>query len=213
MISVKYIFAAIVLLYTHAIHAQIVAVTVKGDSILVNPDGTWSQLTTTKAALALEEITATLKVDKKDSFTNTRIRTTESWAYFANNSLIASATRSNNKFVFHFITKNVGCLEKLKSKVLVQLENGEIVELTQMSDTHCGTIPSASFIPISVEGLESQDYKTLINRNLYMLAMNKWTTLRIYGSEGFVEFSASELTNHNWSQFFEEHLLVLGYGN
>lgn len=210
---IKYFLSAVLALVATCLHAQVLAVTENGDSITVNADGTWSQLNATKAALALEEISATLKVDKKDAFTNTRIRTTESWAHFDKNSLIASATRSNDKYIFHFITKNVGCLEKLKSKVLVQLENDEIIEFTQMSDTHCGTIPSASFIPISIAGLESPDYKSLINKNLQMIALNRWTSLRIYGSEGFVEFVASELKNHNWSQFFEEHLVVLGYGN
>jgi len=199
-------------IFTLASIAQIRAVTEKGDTILVFENGTWKKLNETKT---IKEIETTVKATVEvDAFDNTKKIRTESWFRFGENKLGNTISgylfRVDDLTVFNIsYTGDLGCLSEYSSTMKVKLDNGKVIEFSQISDTDCGDNPSARFIPLTREQMKNEDYKSILKENLEMLKNYNWVTIRINGSEYYTDIIpkiTKKVTKPE--QFFIQHLIA-----
>jgi len=215
----KYIiFAILFFFYDYGI-SQEKAVLTNGDSINVYSDGTWEYANERDGVdnwKPLNNITASIEKEEIDPYDKTKLTTTKSWISIGKSStgalVFGSAISLNNTIGFHIgIIEDLGCLSNESSKILVKLANGEIVELTQVSQKNCTPTQSATFLPIPKHEIEGPKHEALMKANLDKLIRNNWVSLRIYGTEHQADITPSETEKYNGALFFREHLQALGY--
>ncbi len=86
----------------------------------------------------------------------------------------------NNRSPLMYNSDNLGCFSEYKTKMLVKLTNGELVEFSQISDMDCGDIPNGSFFPVSRDEMKDESsYQLILDENLEMLKNYNWVTIRL----------------------------------
>jgi len=159
---------------------------------------------------------ATVKLDENriDEFTGDLIRTTPytEIGKSCKGSIRVSLRRINDLYILQL---NAGspygneCLLEFDSKVLIMLENNEILSFYQASETNCGEYISGKFLTGKKEiaGNMTDDlYISYQQDRLQKLRDNKWVKLRVYYSGEFVDYSPAR---KNSGTFFIEHLKAL----
>lgn len=199
------------------------AITDDGDTVILHKDGTWSakqNLSEANLILTnwqpLSSINVLIEKENIDPYKGTKEVITKSWINFAKTEtgaiLLGNAISTQQTVGFNFaVMEDLGCLSKENSMVMVKLENGDIIEMAQVSETNCAPSQSAIFMPVSHEEIDSPDFEKIMRKNLNKLASNNWVSMRIYGTkyEADVEPIVSE--KYNGAQFFREHLQAVGF--
>jgi hypothetical protein len=193
--------------------AQIKATTEKGDTILVFENGTWSHLKkeTKPVANIVSNVKATVTVDE---FTNKKSVQTEIWHRFGQDKLkntISGYLRKIDNLTVFLISYSgdVGCLSKHSSTLKVKLSNGDIIEFSQISDTDCGKSPSANFIPLTKDQLNTPSYNDILIENIELLKKYDWETIRLQGSKYYTDIMPFTTRGVDKpEQFFRQHIIA-----
>lgn len=102
---------------------------------------------------------------------------------------------------------DLGCLSKHDGKMMILFEDGEILEIAQVSDTDCSDTPSAQFIITSRKVAESNDIGLIqseIANNLEFFKNKKVTKVRVYGSKFYDEIELKPGTELVFAQMIED---------
>lgn len=203
--------------------AQKQAITEDGDTVILNKNGTWAPIRHSSAGdliltdwQPLASINVQIEKENVDPYKGTREVITKSWINFAKTEtgaiLLGNAISTKGTVGFNFaVMEDLGCLSSENSKVLVKLENDEIIEMAQVSETNCAPSPSAIFMPVSHQELQSPDFEQIMRRNLNKLAANNWVSMRIYGTKYEADVEPINSEKYNGAQFFREHLQAMGF--
>lgn len=200
------------LLLSGQISAQIIAVTEKGDTISVYENGTWEKLNKEKKSVEIETtVKATIEVDEFEK--SKRIKT-ENWAQFgkdvAGRTINGSLIRVDDLTAFSIsYSGEIGCMSEYTTTLKVKLTNGQIIEFSQVSDTDCGSSPSAIFIPINKELGNEPNFNELMSDNIDMLKQYDWETIRLNGTEYYTDIKPNPNRRiEKPEQFFRQHLIA-----
>ena len=135
-------------------------------------------------------------IDKVDDFTGKRtISTNPERAFNYNNSnfyhcSVAISHVDSMDYLYLILNVDLGCLSQNRSTAQFLLENGEIVEFTQVGKTDCSDSPYASFAAIdqsNVDGKLSILYPTILE-NWATLLSSPIVKLRVTGTDNYVDF-------------------------
>jgi len=180
-----------------------------GDTVELSPNGKWQYWSSSSAG----EASVRIVKDESDPFENTRRVITESWMNFGDSDygfMLGSGVRIDSIYCFNIgVTAEIGCLNEQTSVIKIQLENDEIVELSQISEDNCSAIPTATFIALSPEDRESKDFIEQQHKNLSALRRYDWISLRIEGSTNSVVFRPVSSKKFEGKDFFRAHLSAL----
>lgn len=81
---------------------------------------------------------------------------------------------------------DLGCMSKHDGKAIILFEDGETLELTQVSETDCGDIVNATYLITPREVLKADNIEEFINsqnKSLAILAEKKVSKIRLEGSK------------------------------
>ena len=207
----------ILLLSFHSprLFAQVRAITAQGDSILVYPNGTWKPITKSEASNIRDIVTTVKAKTEIDQFSKVKKITTESWNRFGKsdgNTFVSGYIKLANEVPAFFISLNgdLGCLSQNRSTMLVKLSNDEVIELIQLTKTDCSGNPSAGFIPISRKDSKLANYKDIIQENIDKLISFNWATIRIDGTDYYVDVTPNATKKvPKPNEFFKQHLAAV----
>lgn len=119
---------------------------------------------------------------------------------------------------------DLGCLSQDRSKLLVKLENNEVIEFIQVSRTNCSSNgQSARFLLHSYYDLiEAQDIQNIqdingltglydsINEQIELLYKYDWISMRLIGSRHRADLSVNPTRRvRNPEQFFRQHIQAI----
>jgi len=204
----------LIIFFSREVSSQTLAVTQKGDTILVNDNGTWEKLRSKKpTSEVFSSVKTTIQVDE---FEKTKRIETETWLSFGRTERYGLITGNMIKykditsFSLSLFGIDLGCLSEYTSTIKVKLTNGDIVEFSQVSDTDCGNYPSGRFIPLTKEQLKLTQYKQILTNNLELLKSYDWETIRITGSKYYADLKPEKSKKiPNPEQFFRQHLVAI----
>jgi len=209
----KKIVITLLLFCFYTTHAQITAITEKGDTILVFENGTWSE---SKTLETVTPIVSNVKVDVEvDEFSGDKKCTTKRWYKFGINNLKYTISgwlfKKTDVIVFYIqYSDELGCFSQARSKMLVKLTNGEVIEFTQITDTECGENEIVGFIPVSKDEMKEGDYKELMKERIKTLKEYDWETIRLHGTEYYTDIKPNTTNSiDNPEQFFRQHIIAI----
>ncbi|PHS65861.1 MAG: hypothetical protein COB12_06450 [Flavobacterium sp.] len=189
---------------------QINAITEKGDTIFVYNNGTWKSKPTIKKPESIKSsVEATVTID---DFSNKKSINTKNWTSFGisttKTKLTGFATYYNDGVYAVKLTlaSDLGCMSNQRSTLKVKLSNDEVIEFIQVSKTDCSNSVFATFAPITEADLKNENYMDLIKENVDILKQYDWVTIRIQGSEYYIDITP-RITKKtpNPEQFFRQH--------
>ncbi|QSE97626.1 hypothetical protein [Fulvivirga lutea] len=210
--QIQYFITSVFILTAVSLNAQNMAVTDKGDTVILYQDGTWSLTQSHKAS---NESDVEIRTTKVDPFTGKKSSVTKTWMnigefdrgnFFGNTSCVDSVYAFNLGF-----TSYIGCLEKFKSTVQIQLANKDVIELLQVSPSNCSSFATATFLPIRKESIKSDEIKDYQYDQLNKLANTTWTLIRVNTETQEVLIKPVKSDKHQGHSFFMEHLRALEY--
>lgn len=154
-----------------------------------------------------------------DQFSESTIIRTERWARMGEDKtgsrISANMVSIDGLTGMHLsYTGDLGCLSQNRSRLLIKLTNGDIIELMQTTITDCTTNPSATFWPISRDEYEkcttTEEIRAIIDDNVQLLKQYDWETIRIHGSRYFTDiFPNPRRRINNPEQFFRQHIMAI----
>mgnify|MGYP006125900385 CR=1 FL=1 len=175
---------------------------------------------------------STVEVTKVvDDFTNHNTLITEKWRRWTTNNgrsgigMFQSYLNGNAKaldlmgvqliaFRIHY-SGDLGCLSNSSSKMLVRLENGNVITLYHMGETDCDLDGQTGYYsPIKMENIENaknlDDLQYDINEVLNALVESNVEKIRLVGSRSYTEqIPSSKHRMGNASAFFKEHIIAI----
>ncbi|MEQ8927773.1 MAG: hypothetical protein RLO81_18295 [Fulvivirga sp.] len=210
--QIQYFLTVVFALIVFAVNSQTIAVTDKGDTVILYQDGTWSLTQSHKSS---SESNVEIRTTKIDPFTGKKSSVTKTWMnigefdqgnFFGNTSCVDSVYAFNLGF-----TNYIGCLEKFKSTIQIQLTNKEVIELLQVSPTNCSSFATATFIPVNKGAIKSDEIQNYQYDQLNKLASTSWNLIRVNTETQEVLIKPVKSANYQGHSFFIEHLKALDY--
>jgi hypothetical protein len=189
-----------------------------GDSIIVFDDGTWKLFT---AQVELEKNTSLVDgVDAErveDAMTGDIRISTPTWWQFGKSeiggTLSGSLMYAMDMLLLNVsIDRDLGCLSKYSSKILVKLADDSIVEFSQLSDSDCSDAASARFVALTRDEMKGNDVglvKSLNSERMETLLSHEWKMIRVHGSEYYSDYFPHAKRNADPSQFFMQHISAI----
>ena len=190
---------------------QKMAITLEGDTVMLNNDHTWYEVNLLQLSDSGSNVT--IEKDDMDVFEGSRRTTTKSWINFASSDmgfLLGSAVRIDSMYGINIaVARGVDCLKQFESSLRVKLANGEVIELIQLTEDNCSKIPSATFFLVSDQDVDNETFMAEQQGNIEKLTKYRWTSIRIDGNEHHAIFYPSESNKFDATLFFSEHLEAL----
>jgi hypothetical protein len=83
-----------------------------------------------------------------------------------------------------------GCYSEYEGKMEIKLTDGEIIELTQFSDTECGDVGYVGYVALTREQTKmSKDIASeIMEENMDKLCSQPWTLMRIHKTEFYHDY-------------------------
>lgn len=204
------VFALIFFLFPKKVLSQEIAITLRGDTVELFSNGKWKKYTYSQET---QRNRVKITSDETDPFEGTRKIVTELWMNFGKSTsglLLGNVIKIDSLIGFNIgLTSELGCLKEGISMVKVQLENDEIIELTQVSADNCAAVPSALFLAVSKDLIDSKDFRMNQQVNLDKLKEYAWVSLRVEGSQHNVIFHPVTSSTFEGEYFFQDHLTAL----
>lgn len=100
----------------------------------------------------------------------------------------------NEIYNFSIITraKYLGCLSEYDGKCILLFENGETLELTQISDTNCGDFLSAIYVFYSRDQINDPALRDIALKNYEKISTTPVKKIRIYGTESTKDYTLKD---------------------
>lgn len=198
--------------------AQTEAVTINGDTIIVYENGTWeskllaipdNNLNSTQPRLLSGELVNCST--EKDKITDDLVFSTDLWNSFGKSDskawLTGNVRGTTDLTALNLsISTDIGCLSQMKSRGQIRLINDEIIDITFVGKTDCGSYPSGLFLPLTEEELEVGGYESLLRDRMELLSSAPWQVIRIYGTKGYIDFEPAKSKRFASNEFFMNHL-------
>jgi hypothetical protein len=95
------------------------------------------------------------------------------------------------------VNRDLGCLSSRESTMLLLFEDGEKLELTYVGDADCGDSTSGSFVFISKEEYETENFEyedLYLSQESYIeeLISKPISKIRVYGTESYMDVEVAE---------------------
>lgn len=200
------------MLFSANIIAQNLAITDKGDTVVLYQDGTWSMVEKHSMSMLTD---AEIRTTKVDPFTGKKSSVTKTWMNIGNfdqGKLFGNTSCVDSVYAFNVgFTNYVGCLQEFKSSIQVKLENNEIVELLQVSPSNCSSFPTATFLPIPKSSDKSDEIRNYQYDQLNKLAKFDWILIKVMTESEEIIIEPVKSNKHQGQLFFKQHLQALEY--
>lgn len=194
-------------------YSQNIAITDKGDSVILFQDGTWTSIQTNRTTLVDSGVE--IRNAKIDPFTGQKSAVTKTWmgiGKFDQGNLFGNVSVVDSIYAFNLgFTNFIGCLEKFKSTLQIKLSDGRIVELIQVSPSNCSSFPTATFIPIKKDENQSDEIKNYQYDQLNWLSNTEWVLIKMNSDTQEVLISPNKNEKIPGQTFFIKHLEALDY--
>ena len=132
--------------------------------------------------------------DEVDEFTGTIAQVSETaLCYETEDSMVflgfaVSRIDDMRRIFLMLSSKNLGCLSELEGVALIKLTDDTVIQLTQITDTKCGDMPSAEFLPLEKDDFTNRRYSAILKKNYKKLKNTPIKKIRVYGTEQYADF-------------------------
>jgi hypothetical protein len=89
--------------------------------------------------------------------------------------------------------KKFGCLSEHKGKMMILFEDDSTMTLKQISKTNCNSSQlSANYLPLSDDQSKETIWRDILLENVTKLSKSRLKKIRIYGTEGYYDYTIKE---------------------
>lgn len=98
---------------------------------------------------------------------------------------------------------SIQCLSEYEGKCIILFDNGETMEISQISDTDCGQYRTrAIYVLAKRDEIENNDFNQISLNNLEKLKNNLIRKIRVYGTNRYIDCELKE----NKKDIFIQHI-------